>query len=338
MKKLYVSIADTDEKRASGLMHKKHLDPNKGMLFKFPYSHHLRFWMKNTYIPLDIAFIDDNFKVIQIERMYPLSTRAITAQHPCKYALEVNSGWFDKNGIKVGTQVSGALRKEMKLLSQIKKDEGYRKDEKKDIDIDLKVDKPKKEIKEDSIFDKNFGEDPPEMDVEGEYPQSAYTEPIENLEQEEGSPKPEIEHIRDTRGKIKFAEENGLEMEILYWTLRGHMLPPRRIRPLPDEGYVMKSGKSGEYLVAFDASPTIQGQGWSIKGLQPKSFILDNIVQLQIFDKQGNQMTDQQVASMKAGNQLPTNQPNQQNQPAPKEQPNKKPTFFEGIKNFFGKK
>lgn len=324
MKKLYVSVADTEEKRAKGLMHTRYLDPNKGMLFKFPYAFHLRFWMKNTYIPLDVAFINNDFKVVQIEKMVPLSTKAVTARVPCKYALEVNRGWFEENGVKVGSLISGSLKKDLQLLSQVQKEEP------KDKKIDLKVDKPKKDIKEDSLFDKGFEEQPPEMEVEGDYPQSVYTEPVE-----ENVQNPEIQAMRDIRGKIRFAEDHSLEMEVLYWTLRGHMLPPRRLRPLPGEGYPIKSGKSGEFLVAFDSSPTIQGSGWSIKGLQPKSFILDNIIQLQIFDQKGNQMSDQQVGEAKEKEKNPQMQTQEV---VPNSKGEQKPSFFDKIKNIFKKK
>ena len=107
MKKLYVEIADTSIKREYGLMDRKHLSKNNGMLFKFPYPHHLGFWMKNTYLPLDIAFIDDNGTIIQIEEMIPLSTRAISSKERCRYALEVNHGWFQNNDIREGCKVFG---------------------------------------------------------------------------------------------------------------------------------------------------------------------------------------------------------------------------------------
>ena len=71
MKKLFVELANTHIKQAYGLMDRKSLPDNNGMLFKFKYAHNLSFWMRNTYIPLDIAFLDDNGKVLQIESMAP---------------------------------------------------------------------------------------------------------------------------------------------------------------------------------------------------------------------------------------------------------------------------
>jgi len=105
--KLYTSVADNFIKREYGLKNIKRLPQNHSMLFKFPNQYRLSFWMKDTYIPLDIAFIDEQGKITQIEEMNPLSTRAISSKHSCKYALEVNKGWFKQNNIKVGDNISG---------------------------------------------------------------------------------------------------------------------------------------------------------------------------------------------------------------------------------------
>jgi uncharacterized membrane protein (UPF0127 family) len=107
MKHLFVEIANNPIKRECGLMNRKSMGKNNGMLFKFPYSHQLSFWMKNTYIPLNIAYIDDNGKILQIEEMTPLSTRAIVSNNEVRYALEVNKGWFKENKVKVGDYVGG---------------------------------------------------------------------------------------------------------------------------------------------------------------------------------------------------------------------------------------
>lgn len=107
MKNLFIELADTHDKRTKGLMHRKYLNKNSGMLFRFPYFERLSFWMKNTYVPLDIAFIDNDGKIFQIENMIPLNTRAILSNHPCQYALEVNKGWFNGNDIRIGSRVGG---------------------------------------------------------------------------------------------------------------------------------------------------------------------------------------------------------------------------------------
>lgn len=126
MPDIKAEIADTPGKRTVGLMGRKDLPDDAGMLFVFPRPDRLSFWMANTYIPLQIAFLDKSGKVLQIERMAPLSTRSIVSRHECKYALEVNDGWFDRHGISVGAQAAlpadpaiqdmvGALGNEMGL-------------------------------------------------------------------------------------------------------------------------------------------------------------------------------------------------------------------------------
>jgi len=120
VKRLFVEIADTPYKREIGLMKRKNLDKNSGMLFRFKNSNNLSFWMKDTYIPLDIAFLNDSGKILQIEEMIPLSTRAISSKYPCRYALEVNRDWFKDNGIGVGSVMGGkGLLKNINAQSNI---------------------------------------------------------------------------------------------------------------------------------------------------------------------------------------------------------------------------
>ena len=90
-----LELADTALKRAQGLMERKALAKNSGMLFIFPRKSRQSFWMQNTYIPLDIAFLDDDGAIFQIEQMYPHSTRFTSSNKPCKFAVEMNEGWFE---------------------------------------------------------------------------------------------------------------------------------------------------------------------------------------------------------------------------------------------------
>lgn len=101
---LLVEIAASPEERRRGLMGRKKLDENTGMLFIFPQEDHRNFWMKNTYIPLSIAFIDKNGVITQIEYMYPERDESKSFDR-VKYALEVNKDWFKKNKIKSGDVV-----------------------------------------------------------------------------------------------------------------------------------------------------------------------------------------------------------------------------------------
>lgn len=105
-KKVKVILADTPEKRETGLMWRKKLPTNHGMLFDFKRPQKLSFWMANTYLPLDIAFIDDDGKIGQIEAMSaPLSTRPVFSNGRYRYALEMPNGWFDQNKVGVGGTV-----------------------------------------------------------------------------------------------------------------------------------------------------------------------------------------------------------------------------------------
>ena len=103
--KLDIEIADTPEKRLKGLMNRKKLDPNSGMMFVFQDSDEHSFWMKDTHIPLSIAYIDDKGTILNIEDMKPHSLDSVKPNGPCRYALEVNKGWFDKNGIRAGDEI-----------------------------------------------------------------------------------------------------------------------------------------------------------------------------------------------------------------------------------------
>lgn len=101
-KDLNVELADTPEKRERGLQGRRSLGAARGMLFVFPEPRPLSFWSKNTRIPLSIAFLDDQGKITQIESLPPETTTPVTSRQFSRYALEVNAGWFDQNGIEVG--------------------------------------------------------------------------------------------------------------------------------------------------------------------------------------------------------------------------------------------
>jgi len=104
--KLNVEIVQDAESRQKGLMNRNELEKNEGMLFVFNSSRILSFWMRNTFIPLDIAFIAEDGRIVDIQRMAPLDdTTSYVSSAPALYALEVNAGWFSENGIKVGGQV-----------------------------------------------------------------------------------------------------------------------------------------------------------------------------------------------------------------------------------------
>lgn len=111
---LHVEIADTYDSRQTGLMYRKNLDENSGMLFVFDNESRLNFWMKSTYIPLSIAYIDKRGFIKEILSMKPLDiSRTYPSSVPAMYALEVNEGWFKKNNISAGCRIdlNGCLGK-----------------------------------------------------------------------------------------------------------------------------------------------------------------------------------------------------------------------------------
>lgn len=121
--KIEVDIANTPELRSLGLMKRLSLDENAGMIFVFEDSQPRSFWMKETYIPLSIAYLDSDGVIINIENMSPLDLRSTRSSSPAKYALEMNEGWFESNGIQPGDTISinsslGCI-KEMKQNEQL---------------------------------------------------------------------------------------------------------------------------------------------------------------------------------------------------------------------------
>lgn len=106
MATLKVEVADTPLTLAKGLMGRKALPKGTGMLFKFPMVLEASFWGKNTYIPLDVAFIDSDHKIVDIQPIVPLSTKAIRSKSACSMAIEANAGFFKANGINIGDNVS----------------------------------------------------------------------------------------------------------------------------------------------------------------------------------------------------------------------------------------
>lgn len=104
-RKLLVEIADNPQSLSYGLMHRQELADNQGMLFQFPYSLEASFWGKNTYIPLDVAFVNKNNEIIDVKNITPLSTKLVRSEGFCNMAIEANFGFFSKNNIKKGSKV-----------------------------------------------------------------------------------------------------------------------------------------------------------------------------------------------------------------------------------------
>jgi uncharacterized membrane protein (UPF0127 family) len=103
-------VADTPATRAQGLMYRKQVAKNQGMLFIFPEPDYYSMWMLNTTIPLSVAFLDKQGVILNIADMAPLTKESHGAIAPAKFALEMNLGWFKAHNIKAGDQVLGLLR------------------------------------------------------------------------------------------------------------------------------------------------------------------------------------------------------------------------------------
>lgn len=104
---IQAEVVSDGETRARGLMHRKALEQNAGMLFIFD-DHAIHcMWMKDTLIPLSVAFIDDRGTIVNIADMEPHDLQSHCAARPVKYALEMNRGWFAARGIKPGARLGG---------------------------------------------------------------------------------------------------------------------------------------------------------------------------------------------------------------------------------------
>ena len=100
-------VASSFESRGRGLMYRESLPPNQGMLVVFPQVERHCMWMKNTPLPLSVAFIDSGGEIVSISDMSPHSEESHCAARPAKYALEMNRGWFAAKGIRAGIKVQG---------------------------------------------------------------------------------------------------------------------------------------------------------------------------------------------------------------------------------------
>ncbi len=106
-KKINIEIADIKHKRNIGLMNRKYLEKNNGMLFIYDTSYKRFFWMKNTYIPLDIIYVDNKFHVVSIqENTEPLLEKKYPSYKKAMYVVEVNAGFCNMHNIKVGDSIS----------------------------------------------------------------------------------------------------------------------------------------------------------------------------------------------------------------------------------------
>lgn len=108
--RIRAEVVNTDATRQQGLMHRRVMAPQDGMLFVFEQSERFCMWMKNTYLPLSVAFIDETGTILNIEDMAPQTEQSHCAVKPARYALEMNRGWFARRGLRAGGKISGIER------------------------------------------------------------------------------------------------------------------------------------------------------------------------------------------------------------------------------------
>lgn len=104
---IQAEVANTDAARQRGLMMRSQMGNNEGMVFDFGEPAAVCMWMKNTLIPLSVAFIDVNGQIINIEDMQPQTLESHCAKKPVRYALEMNQGWFKQKNIQAGFKIGG---------------------------------------------------------------------------------------------------------------------------------------------------------------------------------------------------------------------------------------
>jgi uncharacterized protein len=114
MHNIRAQVAATVDQRATGLMHRREMPQHEGMLFIFEQPSVQCFWMKNTLLPLSIAFLADDGTVVNIEEMKPQTLDSHCSTNPVRYVLEMNQGWFAKRGVKAGARLAGEMFKASK--------------------------------------------------------------------------------------------------------------------------------------------------------------------------------------------------------------------------------
>ena len=107
MHNIRAAVAQTPEQRQTGLMFRREMAQHEGMLFVFEQASAQCFWMKDTLLPLSIAFLADDGSVVNIADMKPQALDSHCSARPVRYVLEMNQGWFAKRGIKPGSKIAG---------------------------------------------------------------------------------------------------------------------------------------------------------------------------------------------------------------------------------------
>ena len=105
--RIEAEVAANDANRMQGLMFRKSMAANQGMLFVFPQRDRHCMWMRNTLLPLSVAFLDEDGRILNVEDMQPQTETSHCAAGPARFALEMNLGWFAGKGLKPGSRIGG---------------------------------------------------------------------------------------------------------------------------------------------------------------------------------------------------------------------------------------
>lgn len=108
---MQVQLATTPDQRATGLMFRRDMPTNEGMLFVFEQPAGQCFWMKNTLLPLTAAFVADDGTIVNLADMQPQTTDTHCSAQPVRFVLEMHQGWFAKKGLKAGSRLTGVAFK-----------------------------------------------------------------------------------------------------------------------------------------------------------------------------------------------------------------------------------
>lgn len=105
--RIQAEVAHTHQARTKGLMYRRSMPSNQGMMFVWPQEGRHCMWMRNTYLPLSVAFIDDQGRIVNVSDMAPRSEDLHCAAQPVRYALEMNQGWFAARRLERGARIAG---------------------------------------------------------------------------------------------------------------------------------------------------------------------------------------------------------------------------------------
>ena len=278
-KKVFVEVAKTPHQLSQGLMFRKNLEPDSGMLFVFEKPKDLSFWGMNTFIPLDIAFIDEGGMIRDIKRIKEHDLNSVKSSCPCKYALEISDGWFNSNGFKVGDYAEPILGEIDGHVVLIKKNIKIAQVKKDDIEEDEEIiDEEKPEIEE-----KSKEEKPIEVkkDVQkGPLKPEIQKKPLPAVAVEPAERSVAIPKFNNIFDALRWSMSNLEVVRITYHTQKGHTVT-KDIEP--HKVFFSRSSKQ-QVLKAYDETAdhpsqyiimNIVSYGFPGRKFTPKSILLN---------------------------------------------------------------